>query len=279
MNNNELQIFALEIRKAILDALHGQNMGHVGGEMSLAELLACLYNKQMRINPSSPKWEERDRLVLSKGHCGVALHAVLALKGYFPYEWLKTVNSEKTLLPSHCDRNKTPGIDMTTGSLGQGMSLALGMALGLLKKKSDSKVYIILGDGECDEGQIWEGALFASTKKLNNVIAFIDKNNKQLDGYTRDICDVGNLRQKFEDFGWYAQECDGHNCEEINECIENAKLSDKPSMIVLDTVKGKDCIFAESEFYNHHIKFTDRNYALAIDYLNQKIEDLNNERI
>ena len=182
MTTREMKIFAAEIRKTVLYGLDTVKSGHIGGCMSMADLLAVLYGEVMNVDPKNPQLKTRDRLVVSKGHCGPAVYAALALKGYFPMEWMKTINLSQTKLPSHCDMNMVPGIDMTTGSLGQGMSTALGLAWGLRYQKINSYVYLVLGDGECDEGQVWEGALFAGTKKLNNIIAFVDQNLKQLDG-------------------------------------------------------------------------------------------------
>lgn len=246
--------------------------------MSMADVLAVLYGGVMRINPADPQWNERDRMVVSKGHCGPALYAALAERGFFPQSWIPTVNQPGTRLPSHCDKNRVPGVDMTTGSLGQGMSTALGLAWGLRYQRNNAQVYLILGDGECDEGQVWEGALFASTQKLDNVIAFIDRNEKQLDGYTKDICDVGDLRAKFADFGWYAQEVDGHNMEAMCDAVENAKArTGQPSMIVLHTIKGKDCPFAEGVFYNHHMTMSAEQIEQAQQFLDQKIMRLQEE--
>ena len=201
----ELKIFSAKIRIAAMEALEEIGAGHIGGVMSMADLMAVLYGKAMKIDPKNPRWEDRDWLVVSKGHCGPAVYAALALKGYFDVKDLKKVNQPKTFLPSHCDRNLTPGVDMTTGSLGQGMSTAIGTAWGNLYQKKDNYTYLVLGDGESQEGQVWEGALFAAQQKVHNLIAFIDYNKKQLDGYTKDVCEMGDLRQKFEDFGWYAQ--------------------------------------------------------------------------
>lgn len=273
-NLKDTKIFAAEIRKTVLYGLNTVKAGHIGGCMSMADLLAVLYNDVLNYDPKNPKLETRDRLVVSKGHCGPAVYAALALKEFFPKEWMTTINLSQTKLPSHCDMNKVPGIDMTTGSLGQGMSTALGLAWGLKYQKINSYVYLVLGDGECDEGQVWEGALFAGTKKLNNVIAFVDRNLKQLDGYTKDICDVGDLKTKFNDFGWFAQEVDGHDLEAIDKAISNAKAQkEKPSMIVLDTIKGKDCTFAQDVFYNHHVTFTDDQYNDAIKHLDEIIKE------
>ncbi|BFL40110.1 transketolase [Agathobaculum sp. NSJ-28] len=273
----EMNIFAAQIRKAALRAMNAFHGGHVGGSMSMSDLMAALYGEVMKVDPKNPQWEERDWLVVSKGHCGPAVYGTLALMGYFPEDELDTLNKEGTRLPSHCDRNRTPGIDMTTGSLGQGVSAAVGIAWGMQYQKKPNYVYTILGDGECDEGQVWEAALFAATKKLGHLIGFVDYNKKQLDGYTKDICDLGDLRQKFEDFGWHSQEVDGHDIPAIVAAIEEAKkVADKPSMIVLNTIKGKDCCFADT-FYNHFVRFPEEDYEAAIKELDAKIAKLESE--
>lgn len=273
----ELNIFAARIRKAALRSMNSFHGGHVGGSMSMAELMAALYGQCMKIDPKNPQWEERDWLVVSKGHCGPGVYATLALMGYFPEDELETLNSEGTRLPSHCDRNRTPGIDMTTGSLGQGVSCAVGCAWGMKYRDMTNTVYTILGDGECDEGQVWEAALFAATKKLDNLIGFVDCNKKQLDGFTKDICDLGDIRQKFKDFGWHSQEVDGHNITAIIEAIGTAKqVNGQPSMIVLNTIKGKDCCFSDT-LYNHFVRFSQEDYDEAIKLLNEKIAKLESE--
>ena len=273
----EMNIFAAQIRKAALRAMNAFHGGHVGGSMSMSDLMAALYGEVMKVDPKNPQWEERDWLVVSKGHCGPAVYGTLALMGYFPEDELDTLNKEGTRLPSHCDRNRTPGIDMTTGSLGQGVSAAVGIAWGMQYQKKPNYVYTILGDGECDEGQVWEAELFAATKKLGHLIGFVDYNKKQLDGYTKDICDLGDLRQKFEDFGWHSQEVDGHDIPAIVAAIEEAKkVADKPSMIVLNTIKGKDCCFADT-FYNHFVRFPEEDYEAAIKELDAKIAKLESE--
>ena len=170
----ELNDFALDIRIATVDCLRSRGFGHIGGSLSIADLLAVLYGSVMRYDPKNPRWPERDKLVCSKGHAGPGVYAALALKGFFPYEELKTLNIPGTNLPSHCDRNKTPGIDMTTGSLGQGTSLAVGIALGDKLKGRDSRTFLIVGDGEADEGQVWEAAMFTAAKKVTNLMWFID---------------------------------------------------------------------------------------------------------
>ncbi|HJA70093.1 MAG TPA: transketolase [Candidatus Lachnoclostridium stercoravium] len=235
----ELKRFSKKIQMETMKTICEIGMGHVGGSLSISDLLALLYDQEMKIDPKNPKWEERDWLVLSKGHCAPALYSTLALKGYFPMEWLMTVNKNNTNLPSHADRLKVPGVDMTTGSLGQGSSAAAGIALGLKMEDKPNYVYLILGDGECQEGQVWEAALFAPQHKLNHLIAFVDLNRLQLDGFTDDICAMGDMEAKFTDFGWYTQGVNGHDIQAIHMAIENAKRQpEKPSMIILHTIKG-----------------------------------------
>ena len=241
-----LEAFAKEIRITTLKELGHLGFGHLGGAMSIVEVLAVLYGEVMKIDPKNPQWEERDWLVLSKGHAGPALYATLALKGYFPREMLFTLNQGGTKLPSHADRNLTPGVDMTTGSLGQGFSTGLGVALGHRLDGKDNNVYIILGDGECQEGQIWEGVLYGGNAKLDNLIVFVDYNKQQLDGFIDQINPLGDLRAKWEEFGWHAQEVDGHDVGAIYTAIQAAKATKgKSSVIILDTIKGKGCHFAE----------------------------------
>lgn len=232
-----LEKFALQIRIGILVALKSRGFGHAGGSLSIADTLAVLYGGVMRYDSADPKLETRDRLVCSKGHAGPAVYAALALKGFFPYEELKTLNRPHTILPSHCDKNKTPGVDITTGSLGQGTSQACGVAVGCKLKGLDSKVYLIVGDGELDEGQVWEAAMFAAGKKLNNMVWFIDDNKKQLDGPTAEVMPLLDIRAKFESFGFEAVRVNGNDVEAVHEAI-TAPMTDKPRAIVLDTVKG-----------------------------------------
>ena len=239
VSDNELRTVAEGIRLVTLQEFAGTGSGHVGGSMSIVETLAVLYGSEMRVKPEEPNWPERDRLILSKGHAGPALYATLALKGFFPKEMLSELNQNGGRLPSHCDRNKTPGIDMSTGSLGQGISVAIGAALGNRMNGSDSTTYLILGDGECNEGQVWEGAMFASFHKLDNLIAFVDNNRQQLDGYTADVLDMKDLGEKFRAFGWFVQDVDGHDCGAIRRAVQAAKEHvGEPSMIILHTEKG-----------------------------------------
>ena len=243
--HKDLELFAKNIRIQVLKALGELGFGHLGGAMSAADVLGVLYGGVMNVDPKNPQWEDRDYFVMSKGHAGPALYAALALKGYFPVEQLLTINTNGTRLPSHPDRNSTTGVDMSTGSLGQGMSTAIGIAHGNKMLGKDNYTYLLLGDGESQEGQVWEGALYAPQHKLSHLIAFLDYNHQQLDGYTKDICDLGDMRQKFQDFGWYALEVDGHDVDAIYDAIALAKhQQEKPTMIVLQTQKGKGCFFA-----------------------------------
>lgn len=266
----ELKDFARDIRIATLEQLGHLGSGHVGGAMSIVELLAVLYGKVMKIDPKRPDWDERDWLVLSKGHAGPALYSTLALKGYFPKELLLTLNQGGTKLPSHADRNLTTGVDMTTGSLGQGISTGLGIGLGHRLAERDNMVYIILGDGESQEGQIWEGVLFGGNAKLDNAIVFVDYNKQQLDGYIDDINPLGDLKEKWQAFGWHAQEVDGHDVAAIYSAIEEAKkVKGQSSVVILHTKKGKGCNFAEGVELNHHMRFTKEQVAQAIRVLKE----------
>ena len=250
----ELKILAKKIRIETLKELGALGFGHVGGCMSLVETLAILYGKVLKIDPKNPKWEGRDWFVCSKGHAGPAVYATLALKGYFPIEELLTLNKPGTNLPSHCDRNKTIGIDITTGSLGQGASQAVGVALSHKISGRSNYTYLVIGDGEMQEGQIWEALMLSAQQKLERLIVFVDYNKQQLDGFTKDINDLGDIAPRFTSFGWHAVNVDGHNMEEIYEAIEQAKAtSGKPSVIVLNTIKGKEITFAEGFVDNHHM--------------------------
>ena len=250
----KLEEKANEIRKMTIDAIGYLGVGHVGGALSIVEVLTLLYYKYMDISCDDPKKKYRDKLVLSKGHAGPALYSVLSDKGFFPREWLHTLNVGGTNLPSHCDMNKTPGIDMTTGSLGQGISTAIGITLANKLDKIDKKVYLIIGDGESNEGQIWEGAMAAAHYKLNNLIAFTDYNKMQIDGYVHDIMNIEDLNSKWDAFGWFVQRVNGHDFEDMDIAIERAQKEEtRPSMIILDTIKGKGAFFAERRLDNHNM--------------------------
>jgi transketolase len=272
-NANDLRVIAEGIRIVTLQTLAGFGSGHVGGAMSIVETLAVLYGSELRCDPANPNWDARDRLVLSKGHAGPALYATLALKGFFPKEMLSELNQGGGHLPSHCDRNKTPGVDMTTGSLGQGISTAAGLAYGCRLNKSSSYTYLILGDGECNEGQVWEGAMFAAHYKLDNLIAFVDCNKQQLDGFTKDVMDMGDIGDKFAAFGWYVQKVNGHDCGKILAAVRAAKANrGRPAVIILDTIKGYGCTFAEGVLNNHHMSFTKEKMDEAIAHAQKRLE-------
>lgn len=237
---------AVAIRRNIVESIASIGVGHIGGCLSIADVLAVLYGKHMNVDPKNPKMEGRDRLVCSKGHAGPAVYSVLAEVGYFPKSELLTLNQGGTNLPSHCDMNKTPGIDMTAGSLGQGLSCAVGIALGSKLKNDGATIYAIIGDGESQEGQIWEAAMFAGNQRLDNLIVFTDYNKLQLDGTIKDINDIAPLADKWRAFNWEVYEIDGHDIKEIDMAITKAKKkAGMPHMIILNTIKGKGVSFAE----------------------------------
>lgn len=242
-----------DIRKSILTEIGTLGVGHIGGSLSIVELLVMLYYKHMNIDPQNPKKEGRDRLIVSKGHSGPAVYAVLSDKGYFPKDWLLSLNKAGTNLPSHCDMNRTPGIDMTTGSLGQGFSCAMGIAKASKLCRDNATIYTIIGDGETQEGQIWEAAMFAAHQKLDNLIAFTDYNKLQLDGTIDEICSLEPLADKWKAFGWEVISVkNGNNCLEIDNAISKAKESTKPTMIILNTVKGFGISFAQRAGTSNH---------------------------
>ncbi len=267
----ELKRLALQIRIGAVEEFKARGFGHVGGSLSIADALAVLYGAVMNIDPKDPQKEDRDKLVCSKGHAGPAVYAALAVKGYFPYEDLKTLNQPGTHLPSHCDRNKTVGIDMTTGSLGQGTSLAIGMALGDALKGRDSRTFLIVGDGECDEGQVWEAAMFTAAKKVTNLTWLIDNNKKQLDGYVKDVLDTGDFLEKFKAFGFDAVRIDGNDIPSLYEALTK-KATDKPIAIIMDTVKGKGIKEVEETMSNHSMTMDTETYYIWLAGLNSELE-------
>ena len=257
-----LQAFAVRIRMALVEAIHSIGSGHVGGALSIADVLAVLYGREMNVRPEDPRWPDRDYLVVSKGHAGPAVYGTLALKGYFPYEELKTLNQGGTRLPSHCDRNKTPGIDVTTGSLGQGTSQAAGLALGNRLKGRKNRVFLIVGDGELDEGQCWEAFAFAAAHKLSNLAVLIDWNKKQLDGRVDEVLPLGDIAAKMEAFGFDTVQVDGGDVEAVAGALERTRQGGgKPYAIVLDTVKGHGVAEAENTEMNHSMPINDERYA------------------
>lgn len=239
-NKKEMDLLAIQIRKNILRTIASKGTGHVGGSLSIADTLAVLYGCVMNVDPSDPKKEDRDVIVISKGHSGPAMYAALAAKGYFEENVLDTLNKNNTILPSHTDRLKTPGVDMTTGSLGQGASLAAGAALADRLNGKENYTYLILGDGELDEGQVWESALFVAHQRLTNLITFVDANGKQLDGTTDQVCSLGSIEKKFEAFGYHVISVEnGNDTQQIYDAVMEAQAEKTlPSVIVLHTIKG-----------------------------------------
>lgn len=255
MDLQKIEAFRDEIRLNTLKELYHLGFGHYGGSLSIVEALAVLYGEVMKVNPEDPKWEDRDYFILSKGHGGPGLYATLAAKGYFPEEVLYTLNQNGTTLPSHPDKNLTPGVDMTTGSLGQGISAAVGVALSHKLSNKDNYTYCIVGDGELNEGQCWEAAQFAAHHKLNHLFVLIDDNKKQLDGLTKDIIDPLDFEEKFKAFGFYTLRVDGRSLEQIYQAIEEGKgQTEQPVAIILDTVKGQGVPYLEEKADNHHIR-------------------------
>lgn len=271
----ELRRFSVRIRMETLRAIASIGAGHVGGALSIADVLAVLYGKQLRHDPQRPDWAERDWLVVSKGHAGPAVYAALALRGFFPMEQLQTLNRLGTRLPSHCDHRLTTGIDITTGSLGQGASAAAGAALALRMDGKGSRVFLILGDGELDEGQVWEMALFAAHRGLSNLIAFVDNNHLQIDGTTDEVCALGDIADKFRAFGWFAQAVDGHDVEAIDRAVDAAKAQNsQPSVIVLDTVKGCGWSAAAGKVGSHSRTVSGADLADALDEMQRALDEI-----
>lgn len=259
------------IRKLTIRTIGKLGVGHIGGALTLCEVLSVLYFDTMNVDSKDSKRMDRDRFVLSKGHGGPALYATLALKGFLKMEELDTLNQPGTNLPSHCDMKLTNGIDMSTGSLGQGFSAAVGMAIAAKKDKLPIYVYSIIGDGESQEGQIWEAAMAAGSRRLDNLIAFTDYNKMQIDGYTEEVNGLEPLDQKWEAFGWHVQMVDGHDVEAIQKAIDKAKkLKGKASMIILDTIKGKGGCFCENMVTSHNMAISESDWKRAIELLDRE---------
>ncbi len=247
MDAKKTKTLACEIRLETLKIIGSLGFGHVGGSMDLADLMAVLYGDVMKFDPKNPRWEGRDWCVLSKGHAGPVAYATFGIMGFYPLEEAYTLNKPHTKFPSHTDRKLTPGVDLTTGSLGQGMSTAVGVAKAMKIDQKDNQVYVVVGDGEADEGQIWEGFHFAVAHKLDNLLVFVDENGYQLDGKTDDVLAHGSLTKKVQGFGVHTQEVDGHDVEAIYKAIQTAQSTKGvPSAIVLKTHKGKGALFAET---------------------------------
>jgi len=267
-NVKELKEKARHVRSDILDMLNRANSGHTGGSLSAADILTALYFSQMNHDPNNPNWEERDRFVLSKGHGAPALYAVLARCGYFDPEELKSLRKMGSMLQGHPDMNTTPGVEISTGSLGQGLSIANGMALGLKLDKKSSRVYVLMGDGEIQEGQIWEAAMSAAHYKIDNLCALVDLNGLQIDGPVKTIMNIQPIADKWQSFGWHVFEVDGHDLEAILDALHKAeKIKGKPSILICTTVKGKGVSFFENKVEYHGVSPTDEELERALQEL------------
>lgn len=270
----ELSKIACKIRVDIINMLEKSQSGHPGGSLSAVEILTALYFKEMNIDPKKPRWEERDRFVLSKGHATPVLYSTLAQRGFFPIEELDRFRKLGSILQGHPDMKEVPGVDMSTGSLGQGLAAANGMALAGKIDKKDYRVYALIGDGEAQEGIIWEAAMFAAHYKLNNITVFLDNNGLQIDGKNEEVMNVDPLDEKFESFGWNVIKIHGHNFNEIFKAIEEAKnTKGKPSIIIAKTIKGKGISFMENQAGWHGKAPTYEEACIALDELGGESND------
>ncbi|MBC7327938.1 transketolase [bacterium] len=271
----ELQIIATQIRIDIIQMLVQAGSGHSGGSLSCADILACLYFSIMRHNPKDPHWKERDRFILSKGHACPALYAALAEAGYFKKEELLTLRKLNSILQGHPDMNKTPGVEFSSGSLGQGFAAAFGMALGYKLDKNPGRIFVLLGDGECQEGIVWETAMGASHYGLDNLTAILDYNNLQIDGKVSEIMEIAPIAEKFRAFGWTTYEIDGHDIEQILWALSPERIVEgKPTMVIARTVKGKGVSFMENEVDWHGKAPSPQEAERALAELYKQLEEL-----
>ena len=275
MNKLELQITANEVRKGIVTAVHSAKAGHPGGSLSAADIFTYLYFEEMNVDPANPKWEDRDRFVLSKGHVAPGLYSTLAEKGYFPKEDLKTLRHTGSYLQGHPDMKHIPGIDMSSGSLGQGVSVAVGMAAAGKYDKKDYRVYTLTGDGEIQEGQIWEAAMWAGHRKLDNLVVIVDNNNLQIDGSVEDVCSPYPIDKKFEAFNFHVINIDGNDFDQIRAAFKEAReTKGMPTAIIAKTVKGKGVSFMEDAAGWHGKAPNDEEYEIAMADLEKAGEAL-----
>lgn len=271
----QLAMTACKIRMGIIESTHGAKAGHPGGSLSAADLLAYLYFKELRVDPEDAKWDGRDRFVLSKGHTAPGLYAALALRGFFPVADLPTLRHSGSYLQGHPNMNTVPGVDMSTGSLGQGISCACGMALGLKQRGKPQRVYALLGDGEIQEGQVWEACMFAPHYHLDNLCIFIDNNGLQIDGPVDQVMSPYPIDEKLRSFGFRVETIDGHSFAQIEQAIETAKCTrGQPTAVIMKTVKGKGISFMENQTSWHGKAPNDEEYALAMAELQQQLEEL-----
>ena len=270
----ELEITACKVRIGSIEGVHSAKAGHPGGSLSCTDILTYLYFNKMNVDPKNPKMENRDRFVLSKGHAAPALYSVLAQRGYFDVELLKTLRQIGSILQGHPDMKHIPGVDMSSGSLGQGISCAVGMALSAKHFGNDFKVYTVLGDGEIEEGQVWEAAMFAANKGLSNLVAFVDYNNLQIDGTIGEVNSASPIDKKFEAFNWHTITIDGHDFEQIENALAEAETIDKPVAIIAKTVKGKGVSFMENQVGWHGVAPNDEQYEQAMAELNAALAQM-----
>lgn len=271
----ELSLAACKIRLGAIEGVHCAKSGHPGGSLSVADILAALYFHELRIDPQNPKWEERDRFVLSKGHTAPALYAALANRGFFPVEELKTLRKIGSRLQGHPDMKKIPGVDMSTGSLGQGISAACGMAKAGKLMNKDYRVYTVLGDGEIQEGQVWEAAMFAGHNKLDNLCVIVDNNGLQIDGNIADVCSPYPIDEKFRAFNFHVINIDGHDFDQILAAFDEAKtVKGQPCAIIAKTIKGKGVSFMENQASWHGTAPNDEQYEIAMAELNKALAEL-----
>ncbi len=270
----ELEITACKVRMGVIEGVHSAKAGHPGGSLSCADILTYLYFVHMNVDANDPKKPDRDRFVLSKGHAAPALYSVLAQKGFFEVESLKTLRQIGSVLQGHPDMKHIPGVDMSTGSLGQGVSCAVGMALSSKHFGDNYNVYAILGDGEIEEGQVWEAAMFAANKNLSNLTVFVDYNNLQIDGTIEEVNSAHPIDKKFEAFNWHTITIDGHDFDQIEAALKEAASVDKPVAIIAKTIKGKGVSFMENQVGWHGVAPNDEQYEQAMSELNAALSDM-----
>ncbi len=271
----ELQKIACKVRMGVIEGVYSAKSGHPGGSLSLTDTLTYLYFVEMNVDAKNPKCEDRDRFVLSKGHCAPALYSVLAQKGYFDEVELKSLRHTGAMLQGHPDMKGTPGVDMSTGSLGQGISAACGMAISAKLSKKDYRVFAVLGDGELQEGMVWEAAMLAAHYKLDNLVAVVDNNGLQIDGSVEQVCSPYPITDKFEAFGWNVLTIDAHNFDEIEEAFNKAKITNgKPTVIVQKSIKGKGVSFMENNVAWHGAAPNEEQYNIAMTELNAVMNEL-----
>ena len=262
---NQLSVQACKVRMGVIESTHAAKCGHPGGSLSAADMFTYLYNKELNVNPADPKWEDRDRFVLSKGHCAPGLYAALAHRGFFPVEDLLTLRKAGSYLQGHPNMNTVPGVDMSTGSLGQGISTACGMALAAKTQGKSYRVYTLLGDGETQEGQVWEACMFAAHYKLDNLVVIVDNNGLQIDGSVADVMSPYPIVDKLEAFGFHVMAIDGHDFDQIDAAMNEAKtVKGQPSAIVMKTVKGKNISYMENKAAWHGKAPNAEEYAQAM---------------